>query len=172
MSEYVVFLPYILAFIAGIFVKWVDWIDDDKKGKNPIKWPLAIAYGIIIGFIISSASFAIMFLAALIAQMFARKVDTRAHFLGFVMVVLSLLYFGLPNIEYAFLVYFLVLAFADEADFIGRLRPLTEYRPFLKIGALLMILLGRFDFLIAILCFDLGYELFVYLTQKKTKKKR
>lgn len=169
MMEYIDFLPYVLAFIGGILVKWVDWIDDEEKGRNRIKWPVAILYGIVIGYIIANASFAVLFLAALIAQVFARKVDTNAHILGFTIAVLSLLYFGIQPIDYNFLVFFMVMAFMDEID-IGVLGKYADYRPFLKIGALLMIVFGRLDFLIGILCFDIGYELFRMFKSRNRKK--
>jgi len=153
-------LPYVIALIAGFCVKIVDWVDDDKKGKNPIKWPLAILYGLLIGYLISTASFSVLFLAAVVAQVFARKIDTRAHILGVAVTAISMLYFGLAPIPYNFFAYFLILAFLDEADFIGKLRPLEKYRIVLKVGALLMVLVGRWDFFAGIIAFDIGYELF------------
>ena len=75
-------LALVLAFISGFVVKSVDWIDDEKKGRHIIKWPLAIVYGVLIGFLISQASFSTIFLAALFAQVFARKIDTHTHVLG------------------------------------------------------------------------------------------
>ena len=77
------FLALVLAFFAGIAVKAVDWIDDEQKGKYIIKWPLAIIYWGLIGLLISQASFSTIFLAALFAQVFARKIDTHTHVLGF-----------------------------------------------------------------------------------------
>ncbi len=162
-------IPFVVAFIAGVCVKAVDWIDDDRGGKNPLKWPLAIIYGLLIGYLIGTASFFVLFVAALIAQVFARKIDTRAHMLGFAIAVISILYFGLQPIDIGLLVFFLVLAFLDEADFIGALRPLEDYRVFLKGGALVMILFGRWDFFLGIICFDIGYELF-RLSQKRVFK--
>lgn len=172
MADYTILVPYVLAIIAGISVKYVDWIDDDKKGKNPMKWPAAVLYGALIGYLIGTASFSSMFIAALFAQVFSKKVDTKAHMLGFLVAVLSTAYFGIPPIqqEYAFFVYFMVLAFLDEVDFLGGLRPVSDYRPFMKLGALLMAMLGRWDFFVGIIAFDLGYGLVAYAAQKKILK--
>ncbi|HID72616.1 TPA: hypothetical protein EYP38_01630 [Candidatus Micrarchaeota archaeon] len=161
--------PFAVALVAGFLVKIVDWIDDDKKGKNPIKWPLAVIYGLLIGYLIGTASFSVLFLAAVVAQVFAKKIDTRAHMLGIAATAISMLYFGLQPIPLNFFAYFLILAFLDEADFIGRLRPLEKYRLVLKVGAAMMILVGRWDFFIAILSFDFGYELFDYLQKRIIK---
>ncbi len=153
-------LHYVLAFIAGFFVKWVDWIEDDKKGEGLLKFPLAVVYGVIIGYLISQASFSELFLGALIAQVFARKIDNIGHVTGFLAVIVSMLYFGLPVIAFNFFFYFLILAFLDEQKYAGRFEMITRWRLFLKIGAIAVILLGRYDYAIAVLLFDAGYILF------------
>jgi hypothetical protein len=151
---------YVLAFISGFFVKWVDWIEDDRKGKGLLKFPLAVLYGILIGYLISQATFSELFLGALIAQVFARKIDNISHVTGFFASVAALLYFGLPAVNPEFFVYFLILAFLDEQKYPGRYELLSRWRMFLKTGAVMTILLGRYDFAIAILLFDAGYMLF------------
>ncbi|MEW6035186.1 MAG: hypothetical protein AB1529_01105 [Candidatus Micrarchaeota archaeon] len=152
-------LEYALAFIAGALVKLVDWMDDERKTSLARKLPLALAYGLIIGYLISSSTFSVLFLAALLAQVFARKVDTPAHRAGFLVAGLSLVYFGFPQLDLLLLAIFLVLAFLDELDYIGRYRWITETRPFLKLGALVPAIVGIWDFFIAIAAFDIGYEL-------------
>jgi hypothetical protein len=168
-------ITYLLAFLAGFIVKVVDWMDDDRKLSSHMKLPLAIAYGVVIGYIIGVASFSTLFLAALVAQVLARKIDTVSHGVGFSVAMLSLFYFGFPTLDIGLFVFFLALAFLDEADYIGRLRPLVEYRPFLKVGVLIpAIFLGRWDYFAGIIAFDVGYELFSKVSQmtkqKKTKK--
>ncbi|MDD5171967.1 MAG: hypothetical protein PHF60_02930 [Candidatus ainarchaeum sp.] len=153
-------LPFILAFLAGFIVKAVDWLDDDRKSKNPIKYALAATYGLAIGYLIGTATFSTLFLAALVAQVFARKVDTFAHQLGFLVAAVSLLGFGFPSLDLVVFVFFVALAFCDELKLVGALKPLTDYRLFLKLGALVMVAFGRLDYLIAILLFDGAYMLF------------
>lgn len=152
-----------IAVVAGLLVRIVDWLDDERKSRSPVKYAFAIAYGVLLGYIMGTASFAGIFLAALVAQVFARKIDTPAHELGFVTAIITLLFFEVPGIELTLFMYFLVLAFLDEADFIGKLRPLTKYRPFLKVGSLAPVLIGRWDYFAGIIAFDIGYDVFSIL---------
>ena len=153
-------LHYVLAFIAGFFVKWVDWIEDDRKGEGLLKFPLAILYGILIGYLISQASFSEVLLGALIAQVFARKIDNISHVTGFAFSIIALGYFGFPSVHLNYMFYFLILAFLDEQKLMGSYSRITRYRLFLKIGAVATILTGRFDYAIALLIFDAVYLLF------------
>jgi len=150
-------LAIILAFIAGLCVKSVDWIDDEKKGGYIIKWPLAIIYGGLIGFLISQSSFSTVFISAMFAQVFARKVDTHTHILGFAFAVLSLFYLGFPELDTLVFIFFALLAFLDELEVYGRMQKIIEYRPFLKLGALVMLFFGRYDYFLGIMAFDIGY---------------
>ncbi len=153
-------LPFVLAFLAGFIVKAVDWLDDDRKTSHPSKYALAATYGLAIGYIIGTSTFSTLFLAALVAQVFARKIDTIAHQLGFLVAAVSLLGFGFPSLELPVFVFFVALAFLDELELVGALKPLTDYRLFLKLGALAMVAFGRWDYLLAILLFDGAYMLF------------
>lgn len=163
---------YILAFITGLLVKTVDWLDDDKKSKHPLKYFLAVIYGVLIGYLISVASFSVLFLGAIIAQVFARKVDTVAHRVGFLVVALSLLFLGMPSIDMVLFCYFLVLAFLDEVDYIGKWRPLETYRPILQIGALVLVVFGRWDYFAAVVAFDAGYLLVTAIGKRHKKRTR
>ena len=162
-------IPFVVALFAGALVKAVDWLDDDKKSRHPVKFLLAIFYGIAIGYVIGTASFALIFLAALIAQVLARKVDTMAHIVGLAFAVISLPFFGIPYIDLPILAYFLVLAFLDEGEYIGKLKFLSDYRPFLKVGALPFAFVGRWDYFVGILIFDFGYELARNILSRSSK---
>ena len=152
-------LALILAFFAGLCVKSVDWIDDDRKGKYIIKWPLAMIYGGLIGFLISQASFSTIFISAMFAQVFARKVDTHTHVLGFAFALLSLFWLGFPGLDATLFMFFALLAFFDELEVYGSMQRFIEYRPFLKLGAFIMVLFGRYDYFLGIMAFDIGYIL-------------
>jgi hypothetical protein len=78
----------------------------------------------------------------------------------------ALLFFGFPYIDLGLFAFFLLLAFLDDADYIGRFRPLAEYRPFLPAGALCMLVFGRWDYFAGIALFDIGYLLFPVLAPK------
>ncbi len=159
-------LPFVLAFVAGFLVKCVDWLDDDRKSRHPAKYVLAGLYGALIGYVIGASTFSALFLAALVAQAFARKVDTTAHRIGFITSAIVMLLLGFPPIEFLPFAFFLALAFLDEVDYVGRLRPLTEYRPFLPAGALCMLLFGRWDYFVGILLFDIGYRFFMFCVSR------
>lgn len=154
------FLPFILALLSGFIVKAVDWLDDDRKTNHPSKYVLAATYGLAIGYIIGTATFSTLFLAALVAQVFARKIDTVAHQVGFAIAIVSLFGFGFPSLDLQVFVFFVALAFLDELELVGALKPLTDYRLLLKLGALVMVAFGRLDYLVAILLFDGAYMLF------------
>src|SRR3989339_843587 len=162
---------YIVAFIAGFLVKITDWIDDDRGGKDIIKYPFAIIYGIGIGYLISTAPFATIFIAALFAQIFARKIDSHTHMLGFFIAMISVLFMGFPQIEILYFVIFLILAFLDEIEFVGRLKWISDHRPFLKLGALPFILIGKWEFFAGIVTFDLGYHFFDWIQHSYIRKK-
>jgi hypothetical protein len=159
----------LLALCAGVIVKAVDWMDDDRPGKHPAKYPLAALYGILIGYLISLSPFSVLFLAAVAAQVFATKVDTTAHRVGLAAAMLTILALGLPTIDIPVFIIFLVAAFLDEIDYVGTLRPLTEWRPFLKLAALAFALIGRYEYFLAIIAFDLGYEIFRFVATKQKK---
>lgn len=159
-------LVYVLAFFSGAAVKAVDWIDDEEKGKSPLKWPLAVIYGLLLGYIISNASFSMIFLAALFAQLFARKVDTLAHGVGVAAAIITIAFLSPPPLEMSVFLFFTFMAFMDEIEYMGRLKPLSDYRPFLKIGALVPFLWGRFDYFLGIIIFDAGYELYRYAKER------
>lgn len=152
-------IHYVLAFLSGILVKLVDDIEDKKKGKNPLKWLFSIWYGLTIGYVISQSSFSMLFLGALLAQVIGGKIDKQSHLLGFLVAIVSALYFGLPLIEFLPFIIFLVAAYLDEFTLPAKWSMLTDYRLFLKLAALAFIFVGRFDYLLAILLFDLAYML-------------
>jgi hypothetical protein len=154
-----ILIQYVLAFLAGALVKAVDYLEDERKTSGAVKIPLAIGYGFLIGYLISTASFSVLFLAALVAQVFARKIDTLSHRLGFLVAILSPLYFGFHSFDIPLFAAFLFLAFLDEMDYIGVLRPFNRYRPFLKLGSLIPAIGGVWDYFIGIMAFDVGYEL-------------
>jgi hypothetical protein len=160
-------LEFVIALIAGALVKTVDWLDDTKKSKNPVKFLLAALYGAAIGYLISLPQLSAIFLAALAAQIVARKVDTTAHRLGFVVAALSLFAFSFPTVEPLLFLFFAIMAVLDEMDYLGRLRPLVEYRPFLKIGSIIPLAWGAWGYFAGIIAFDIGYEAVTILTKSR-----
>jgi hypothetical protein len=161
----------LLAFCAGAIVKAVDWLDDDAKSPHPSKYALAALYGGVIGYLIAVAPFSVMFLAALAAQVFAKKVDTLAHRVGLAIAMLVVLATGMPNPDMWLFLMFLTAAFLDEMDYVGALRPLTDWRPFLKLAAFIILLEGKPEYFLAIILFDIGYEMFRLAAGRQAPKK-
>lgn len=151
-------LHYILALLAGTAVKAVDWLEDDIKSRSFARYALAVVYGTLIGYVISTSSFGVIFLAALVGQVFARKVDTVSHRVGLFVAAASLLWLGFPPLDIGLFAIFVFLAFMDEMDYIGRLRFLEDWRLFLKLGALVPAIAGVWDYFIGVMAFDIGYE--------------
>ncbi|MFH2106084.1 MAG: hypothetical protein ABII22_02400 [Candidatus Micrarchaeota archaeon] len=161
----------VIALIAGFLVKLVDHIEDETKHKSKIKYPLAIAYGLLIGFLISNSPFSTLFIAALFAQVFAMKIDCKGHVLGFFVAIASTFIYGVPYLDPAIFAFFWILAMLDEVEWMGKFAPLANYRPFLKMGALVFVFAGNWDYLFGILAFDIGYIAAIKTYSKKVKLK-
>lgn len=162
----------ILVFCAGLTVKAVDWIDDERRGKNLLKWPLAIIYGVLLGYLISRSSVSMLLLGALFAQVFARKIDTHTHVLGFAIALLVPFLLGFPQFEPLLFGYFALLAFIDEMEFVGKLSWATKHRLFLILGSALLIPFAGLSYFMAIVAFDIGYRLFEWMAKQLVKPVR
>lgn len=149
----------LLAFLIGILVKLVDNIEDKKGGRNVLKWPMAAAYGLGVGYVISQAPFSTIFLGALFAQVVAGKIDRQSHALAFLMAVILSVYLGLPAFDLLPFVIFFAAAYLDELSLFGILKTFADYRLFLILATLPFAVLGRVDYLLGIASFDAGYIL-------------
>lgn len=152
-------LTYVFSFISGFLVKAVDWIEDDLKKPLIVRWPLALLAGAFIGYLISIASFGTIFMAALFAQVFARKVDKPSHAATVLTAALVFIFMGVNNgFEIMYFLILLVPAFLDELEYPKQYKFLNEYRVFLLLAAAIFALgLGRWDYLFGIATFDAGY---------------
>ncbi|MDD5023247.1 MAG: hypothetical protein PHU63_03700 [Candidatus ainarchaeum sp.] len=172
MQELIFFI--FLSFLAGTIVKTVDHIEDEEKKKHIIRFPLAIIYGILIGYLISQSPFSMIFLAAVFTQIIMKKVDNISHKLGYFAMILSLIYFGFPEfVLFPFMV-FLIFSSLDELDkiiFWNKPKWIQDFRPFLELSAIPFLLMGQWQYLTGILSFDLGYISSNFACRcKKTKK--
>lgn len=149
---------YAISFFSGSLVKMVDWIEDEKNGVYPIKWPLALIAGVALGFLIHQSTFASLFLGTIVAQVMAGKIDKKTHLLT---IVTAFLWLGLGVIDlnYWHLAIFAFAAFLDELKLPGKLNYLSNYRLFLKLVSFTFIFFGRSDYFLAIILFDAGYAL-------------
>lgn len=162
-------LGYALAFIAGFLVKAVDWIEDDLKKQLPIRWFLAAIAGLMIGLLISWSSFAVVFLAAIFSQVFAKKVDKLSHAVTVLVAAITFAALGIFEFQLVPFIILLIPAFIDEFDFPKPYNFLTDYRVFLNIACLVFaVVAGRWDYFFGIFTFDLGYLLFKHLPPVET----
>lgn len=161
-------IPYIAAILAGAGIKVVDYIEDELRGKSLWKWPLAIIAGLAMGAVLSLSTVATLFLAIIAAQVFMGKVDNPAHGLavGVAVVVPIVMGMQLEGIE-LFLPFFFVAAL-DEVEFAGFLKPMWDYRLWLKGAALAVgIVSGLWEYFLVLMCFDLAYLGAGMLMEKK-----
>lgn len=166
---------FIIVVITGILVKLVDQLEDaSPKGKrfnllNNLKYLLAIAYGVLIGYVIVFSSFSTLWLAVLLAQLVTGKIDCVSHFLGFFTAVGIALVLGISNFQSLDFFVFFIFASFDETKFI--LFPGREFRLWLKFATLFYGLLGRWDYFVAIMLFDSAYyvtgKAFPYINREK-----
>jgi len=166
MEMFTEIFKYLVAFVSGFSVKWVDWIDDDMGGKEKKKYLLAIFYGIAIGYLITIHSISELFLGALLAQVFARKIDTLAHMIGFFVAIVVAAAISIPTQNLQFLFFFFALALLDELLHL-RMTNFKGERLMLPVGAFAVALLfSRWEYFIAIALFDIGYLLFGFLSKR------
>ncbi len=159
------FVQYILAALSGILVKIVDFIEDETQNPKlkAMSWPLAIAYGVTIGYLISQTPFSMILLAALFAQLLAGKIDTSAHGLGFTLAIAATAFFGVPVFDFSPFFVFLIFALLDEIEFFkGTFEFMHHHRLFLPFSAVIFALIGRMEYLPGIVLFDAGYLLSDY----------
>ncbi len=165
----------LLSLVSGSLVKVADFLEDDLKSNASIRFAIPCLYGLFIGFLIAYAPFSTIFLAALIAQLIAGKIDNMSHRIGFGIALISLFFFGIPSIETGYLLAFVILAFLDESELPEVLSMFREHRLFLPAGALVLIAAGVWDYAIGIILFDIGYRIAGFLlgrfiTLKKSAK--
>ncbi|MFA5077021.1 MAG: hypothetical protein WC488_01200 [Candidatus Micrarchaeia archaeon] len=158
---------YSLAALMGMLVKIVDQLEDVLKNNSPVKYILAIIYGIIGGCIISYSSFSSLWIAALFAQLLAGKLDRPVHMLGFSASLLFSAIFGIADFRLFDTFAFLIAAFIDESNPLGW-NP--AIRPALKLASLAFALIGRWDYLFAILLFDIAYFAVGMVIPEKPRK--
>ena len=175
-------LLLIISFLTGISTKLVDLIEDNGLRLFKFdKYIFAVTYGILMGYIISNYNLiAPLWIGVIFALILAKKIDTKAHVTGLISALIFVAFFGFGKINILFLIIFLIAAFLDEllSDFAdGRpllknkflkfkikvnkhIKKIFELRPLLEISALaISFIIGDFSIFLAILFFDVGYNL-------------
>lgn len=162
------------AFATGIVVKLVDEIEDGKDKTRKKSGGAAALLGIFYGFLmayvmIKSALVANLWMAAVLANVLAGKIDAAGHRLGVFSMLLILSITGFPKFEAGLLAFFALAAFSDEfleglaekRKIRGRIASkMAQLRAVLEISALAAsIYLNQWMLFASILLFDTGYVL-------------
>lgn len=146
---------YAVAAATGMFIKTVDELEDEFKSRHPAKYLLALIYGLLFGYAISFSTFSTLWLAILLAQLITGKIDNQSHLIGFFTALGFALVFGVSEFSMQDFLLLVVFAALDETDLlkIGK----GDLRPVLKLAVLVFAVLGRVDYLFALLAFDAAY---------------
>lgn len=151
-------IGYIAAILAGAGIKTVDYSEDELKGRGLWKWPLAIVAGLAMGVVLSFSGVAVLFLAIIAAQVFMGKVDKPAHGLAVGVAVAFAFIMGIDLRGMELFLPFFIVAALDEVEFAGILKPMWDYRVWLKGAALAVgIVSGLWEYFLVLMSFDLAY---------------
>lgn len=153
-------LDILAAIVAGGAIKHVDYIEDQKRGKGVLKWPLGILAGLCIGYILAFSPAAILFVGIIAAQVLMGKIDKPVHGLAVVLAAAMPFFLGMGWANAELLLPFFVVAALDEVEFAGVLKPMRDYRVWLK-GTTLAVgaISGAWSYFIVLMAFDLAYLL-------------
>ncbi len=169
----------ILAFITGLVVKLTDVMVDDKKKIlfNGFENVLGIFYGILIGAMVSRFSIvAPLWIGVIIGLVVMGKFDSMAHLIAFPFIALTIYLLGTVEIDIVLIFLFAVACvvdeimsdYADKAKKKKKIHKFLQLRPFVEIAALIVsIIMMRFEFIVAIFSFDVGYVLVTKMYKKK-----
>lgn len=151
---------YPLAAITALFVKIVDEIEDTLEGRSASRYIFATIYGLLIGFTISFSPFPTLWLGILVAQFVTGKIDKPSHFTGFFVALAFTAVFGInggPFVLAPDFLLILVFASLDELNMFDW--AYKDLRLGLKIAMFIYGFFARWDYFIALICFDLAYML-------------
>lgn len=157
------------AFVTGIIVKLVDQAEDRKirlfRNANAL---LGIAYGFLIAYVmLKSDLVANLWMAAVLGNVLAGKIDAPGHRTGIFSMLFALAVLGFPEFNPYLLAVFALAAYLDE--FLPALAKkikiknktavrMASYRLLLEAAAFAVSFLsGQWVLFASILLFDLGY---------------
>ena len=166
-------------FFSGFFMKLSDDEYDEKSNKA-----IAIVLGIVCGLFTAYAcsidlDAACIFIAILIGNILALKVDGIHHVATMASFVIAFLLLGLPSFTYLSISTIIICMIGAIIDELGNdnekiyakskfLEYFFDYRFALKVVILLLVLIGLLDFwsFIYFLCFEIAYEIARVLFEK------
>ncbi|WP_405267714.1 hypothetical protein [Methanobrevibacter sp.] len=158
----------ILFLLSGFFMKYSDDLFDENQDLK-----FASVFGVLCAFAsafatIYNAEAAYIFIAILIGNFIALKVDGIHHILTLVVYLFICLVFGLPELSLVILLICILAAFGDEVghELISKytdnafLNLFFEYRCVMKVVILILAICGVFNIWIffCFISFEIAYE--------------
>ncbi|MFH1224374.1 MAG: hypothetical protein V1676_01070 [Candidatus Diapherotrites archaeon] len=162
----------LLTFIAGALVKFADDLSDGRiKADARVAYALALAYGLLLGVVLSLKTETMTWgLAVVAAVLVYGKVD-KAHQFGVAAIIAALAFLGIPEIEFPLFAAFLLCAVLDEAlsdrgDRAEKRGEETNALVKFALGSRLLLplaciiagfALGKYIYIVAMAGFEIGY---------------
>ncbi|MFP3949799.1 MAG: hypothetical protein ACLFUZ_01765 [Candidatus Micrarchaeia archaeon] len=151
-------LDILAAIVAGGAIKHVDYIEDKKRGKGVEKWLLGILAGLCMGYVLAFSPAAILFVGIIAAQVLMGKIDKPVHGTAVVLAAVVPFVLGMGWANTGLLLPFFAVAALDEVELAGVLKPMRQYRLWLKGTALAVgAISGVWSYFVVLMAFDLAY---------------
>lgn len=151
---------FILGLIAGSLIKLADDITDKNLPLNRIfAIPIGIAYGLLMGYLmINDADAAILFGGIVIGCLVTGKINSTGHYFG-LFAILTVLFLNGIKISPLVLPVAALAALDELKDALPLPRAIFEYRLFLKLGILALVISGimGLNALVLLIAFDSAY---------------
>lgn len=148
-----------LGFLSGSLIKLTDDIEDRNLFYNLFAVPLGLAYGLIMGYLmLIDADASLLFGGIVLGCLITGKINSTGHYFGLGAILIVLFLYGVKLSP--LLLPIAALAALDELkDVIPLPHAVFEYRLFLKLGILVLVILDMLGLnaLIILIAFDSAY---------------
>lgn len=149
----------ILSLLAGSLIKLTDDIADKNLFHNFLAVPLGLAYGLIMGYLmLIDADASLLFGGIVLGCLIAGKINSTGHYFGLGAILIILFLYGVKLSPLVLPI--AALAALDEMkDVIPLPNAVFEYRLFLKLGILVLVILDMLGLnaLLILIAFDSAY---------------
>lgn len=151
----------ILSLLAGSLIKLTDDIADKNLFHNRFAVLPGLAYGVIMGYLMLTATDAsLLFSGIVIGCLITGKINSTGHYFGLGAILIVLFLYGIKLAPLVLPI--AALAALDELKDVVRIPVLNavfDYRLFLKLGTLVLVLLNilGLNALIILIAFDSAY---------------
>jgi len=161
----------IFPLLAGLIVKYVDVLEDDRKNSSlSLKITLGMLYGILLFYTVRRFDvIASLWIGTVIGLILTGKIDSPGHYAGVGLFFVLLLLLGFSNVNFLLLILFALICIIEEIlnDYYDKKRiknrlmsKIISARPLLEITAFIIsAATGLWMIWIALLSFDAGYIL-------------